>query len=527
MFLQQVNKYLTDRQNAMQLFPVQRRSTITHWTNCQISRVTSYALLRSVSLKYRKYSIIHLLVRLFQKKSFYFKKLQSTKSIEEWFPHFTDIHHARWMGCYQLRSSKLQTQKADFWLSYRWLLNSSRFSLRYLQHDTSNILFQRILRPKFIYLLSTSLINNFVVPEQFKIRSLLSTTNSCVFVYPKYTRRFKRSSYFFLLILQENKFVHMDWLFSVFHYDSKYSFTLFPLANNFKISIFKRLNFQKLWLLSQLDSFSIYTSKQFSLTASSVNHSFKSFALRKLDFNATSIPSWTSILYKNRLKLNSLSSLTRHLRIRRIRFKPGYMRIWRDSRVNIQEILEMRIRYQYRLTTKLQQLHRQQQSRVFTYSTTTIFFILLGSQISVDMWSTLELLRSDSIYLNGKICTNSFVHLFLHDCVQALINIKFYFLVRFLQNRGIWTFTRINKIFYRKFRIKGSNTDVRMRKKLPWTFLHLQNSYLDVLPYLEVDYFTLSSFVILDQRAAKFWLPVRAYTLELNILNMYNWKYIT
>jgi hypothetical protein len=67
----------------------------------------------------------------------------------------------------------------------------------------------------------------------------------------------------------------------------------------------------------------------------------------------------------------------------------------------------------------------------------------------------------------------------------------------------------------------------RMRKTLPWTFLHLQGAYTDILPYLEVDYFTLSSFVILDQRIVKVWLPIRAYALELNIINMYNWKYIT
>ena len=218
---------------------------------------------------------------------------------------------------------------------------------------------------------------------------------------------------------------------------------------------------------------------------------------------------------------------SKYLRIRRLKFKPGYSRLWRDSRVGIKEILEMKIRYQNRLTLKLHQLYRHQDRGPSTYSTATIFFALLGAQISVDMWSTLELFNNEVIYLNGKLCVNHHTHLFLQDLIQVIINLKFYFLMRFLQNQIFLTVARFNKIFYRKYRTRPSQSFVRVHKKLPCTFFHLQSAYVDILPYLEVDYFTLSSFVILDQRALKLWVPIRAYTLELNILNMYNWKYIT
>lgn len=527
MFLKQVPTFLNSAQKRINSFVIQNRLSHSYRTKFRISRFKS-SILRCLHLqRLFKYTVPYVTPRRFRKISFYFNQRQFTKFTLDLVYNFTYVRNIQWIYHYRSRFDKWLIRRSDFCLQCGKVLNSSTSSLRYMQNNMSNIMFQAIIQHKFTSLRFTSLTNNSILSLPFKTLNLLPSINSSVLVHPKYTRRFKRSPYFFLLILQENKVVHIDWIFAAFNYDSKYSFTLFPSANNFKISIFKRLNFQKIWLLNQLDSFSTYTNKQFSSISSLTKYSFISPISVKVQANLTLLPSWSSILYETRTKLNSSSSFTRHLRIRRIRFKPGYMRIWRDSRMNIQEILEMRIRYQYRLTTKLQQLYNQQQSRMFTYSTATVFFLLLGSQLSVDMWSTLELLRSDSIYLNGRICTNSFTHLFLHDFVQVVINLKFYFLVRFLQNRAIWTLARTNKIFYRKFRIKGANIDIRMRKKLPWTFLHLQNSYLDILPYLEVDYFTLSSFVILDQRAAKLWLPIRAYTLELNILNMYNWKYIT
>ena len=319
----------------------------------------------------------------------------------------------------------------------------------------------------------------------------------------------------------------MDWLTSVYKYSPFYSFTLFPAANNFKMSIFKRLNFQKHLLTIQLNSYSFTSHDLLKVSASSIQKFYDlkfvsplyssvkmNFALTKYCFTTSYLDSYSS-------------GISPYIHVRRIKFKPGYSRLWRESRSDIQEILEMKIRYQNRLTLRLHQLYRQQGINLLTRSTVTVFFSLLGSQISTDMWSTLELLKNELIYVNGQVCTNLFLHLFVHDLIQVVINLKFYFVTRFLQNRAFLTSSRINKIFYRKYRMRKSTLTPRVQKTLPCTFLHLQGAYIDVLPYLEVDYFTLSSFVILDQRIVKTWLPIRAYVLDLNIINMYNWKYIT
>lgn len=346
-------------------------------------------------------------------------------------------------------------------------------------------------------------------------------------VLPKYSRRFKRSLFFFLLLLRETKLSKIDWLTSVYKYSPFYTFTLFPSANNFKMSIFKRLNFQKHLLTTQLNTYSHMSYSLLKVPAHSIQKfydlTFSLFPYSSIKMNFALTEGRFTTSYPD----NYSNAMSRYIHVRRIKLKPGYSRLWRESRSDIQEILEMKIRYQNRLTLRLHQLYRQQGINLLTRSTVTVFFSLLGSQISTDMWSTLELLKSELIYVNGQVCTNLFLHLFLHDLIQVVINLKFYFLTRFLQNRAFITSSRINKIFYRKYRLRKPTLTPRVQKTLPWTFLHLQGAYIDILPYLEVDYFTLSSFVILDQHIVKTWLPIRAYVLDLNIINMYNWKYIT
>lgn len=421
-----------------------------------------------------------------------------------------------------------------FTLNIKSLLNSwthSMHTVLFLSHKFQS----QIIKVRFSQRLPQDrLVKYFIdtckLPAQLKLSPFQWSNTSMstrLAISPKYTFRFKRSLFFFLLIFQNLHRTDSNWLTTVSKYSPIYTFTLFPSSNNFKLSIFKRLNLQKYLLNTQLDSYKWTSDKLFNvqIMKSRTLHGdpiTQSLTTSARD-NFTAVQVSLGITYLNTYR----SNISRYVRVRRLRFKPGYARLWRESRSDIKEILEMQVRYQNRLTLKLQKLHRQQRSRLFTYSTATVFFSLMSSQISVDMWSTLELLRSEVIYINGRICTNHFMHLFLHDFLQIIVNIKFYFLMRFIQNRVVFTSARINKIFYRKYRLKNPNTTLRVQRKLPWKFFHLQSGHLDVLPYLEVDYFTLSSFVILDQRAAKTWVPIRAYALELTILNMYNWKYIT
>ena len=128
-------------------------------------------------------------------------------------------------------------------------------------------------------------LDSFHLPVQIRRIHEMPSSESVILVYPRYTRRFKRSLFFFLLLLQESKLTSIDWLTSVFNYSPFYSFTLFPVANTFKISIFKRLNMQKRLLTAQ-----VYSYNDFCRT------NFRTKPLPLLLFPAKSFPSGSSDL---------------------------------------------------------------------------------------------------------------------------------------------------------------------------------------------------------------------------------------
>lgn len=55
----------------------------------------------------------------------------------------------------------------------------------------------------------------------------------------------------------------------------------------------------------------------------------------------------------------------------------------------------------------------------------------------------------------------------------------------------------------------------------------LQNSWYDVPRFFEVDYFTLSTFVISTAMRRYNSHPLPVHTLRILVFNMYNWKYMT
>ena len=223
------------------------------------------------------------------------------------------------------------------------------------------------------------------LPGQFQVRRFKIQLNSSIVVFPQFTRRFKRSVFFFFLLFQETQVSKIDFTFAAGNAFPFYSFTLFPSANQFKISIFKRLNFQKYLLSSQIEAYGYESSNLLNTNFLKV-HIFS----KNQPILTSFIPKQSNFIFsKPVLQLMypnlKLPGSSRYVRIRRIRFKPGYSRLWREGRSNIKEILEMKIRYQNRLTLRLHQLHRQVSPFCFTYSTVTALFALLGSQMSVDM----------------------------------------------------------------------------------------------------------------------------------------------
>jgi hypothetical protein len=239
-------------------------------------------------------------------------------------------------------------------------------------------------------------------------------------------------------------------------------------------------------------------------------------------------PHWLANLHLNLLGKRVGRSL--NPRIRRIRFKPGYNRLWRVARTSIRDLLDLTTRYQYRLTPKLQKRYFQYRKLNTEYLSFTLGYALLSARFAHDNWILKELLNTGNVYLNGWNCTNLHTRLFTNDFIQLVINLKFYIVTRWLKNITSHKRTKVSKIFYRKLRpgvSRGPTKTPKKSRNLPTYFFDLQNLYSDIPKCFEVDYFTLSIFIVHDQLFFEKQLPTRSSKIDHLTLNMYNWKYIT
>ena len=364
-------------------------------------------------------------------------------------------------------------------------------------------------------------------------RELFSQSASCpiqtpvLSIEPLTTSQFTRSPLFFIN-LTPLKTQLTDVLFSIESLRQTPSYLVFPDANDLKVSIFRRLNEQKSFFTSR-------TLKKITLEGSTPDK-LKSVSYTKhYDFQIKSYfkpITERSFTFKTLLSTHSSKvSMFPYVnpKIKRIRFKPGYGRIWRAGRKSIREILNLTNRYQYRLSPKLQQIYFTLRKSNFqsVHSTNTLGFALMMTRFAADSWSLKGLLSSGSVFLNGFLVTNQEVRLFVNDFIQLIVHIKFYIAWKWIQNYSMTRKNRVNKVFYRKFRPSTSNKDIKVVRPLPLWFYDLQYAFSEIPHFFEVDYFTLSVFVLYDELPLEKSTPSRARLFDPLILNMYNWKYIT
>ena len=309
---------------------------------------------------------------------------------------------------------------------------------------------------------------------------------------------------------------------------SKIKYLVFPKANDIKTKVFRRLNKQKLLFQSRFLQSSFFKHRPNS-------HISRRKMRRKVTFGA--IPTYIEMGLGYTTLLNQLPSVryglkfyrkeNKNLRIRRIRFKPGYGRLWREGRRDAKEIYNLSSRYQYRLTPKLHKLYMGNRQNKDTGPIVNLEFALTTAKIVPDAWSVREILNSNYVYVNGYTCLNPNMRLFEGDFVQLIVNFKFYIINKWLKSWFELKLKRINKAFYRKFRPATFNKDIKVVRPLPYWFFDLQYTFCDIPKYFEVDYFTLSIFVLHERVSLEKWVPTKSALADFRAVNMYNWKYIT
>ena len=301
---------------------------------------------------------------------------------------------------------------------------------------------------------------------------------------------------------------------------------IFPKANDVKSLIFNRLRRQKSDFATLVGRFNhrSYGSHGNEIIDSSLSgyrtSAYRSSSCSPIPFFTPQRAAWS--LFKTAYHKQENSS-----HVSRIKFKPGYNTMWRAARISLRELLEMPIKYQYRLTPRIQKRYFRSRQIGQDINSLTISFTLSTSHLAADNSSTASLIEQGAVYLNGHVCKNKSACLFTGDFLQLVVSLRYYILLRWMQATFLTRRSRANKIYYQKYRPSSFNKQISVVRDLPKWFFDLQFSYTDVPKYIEVDYFTLSAFVLNDHFSQGKWLPVRAWNFNEDTLNMYNWKYIT
>jgi hypothetical protein len=220
----------------------------------------------------------------------------------------------------------------------------------------------------------------------------------------------------------------------------------------------------------------------------------------------------------------------RDVKLGRIRFKPGYQKLWRQARGALQESLNLKFQYQKRLTKHISRYYTQVNRYLFASSETSAQNIILYSLILPDTNSVLSFFKKGLFFLNGQQLLSLKQLLVPNDFIQIIISIWYYIMYRWLYN---WTLLRTQKfqrLVYRKglaSKYQLMKTKKKSSRYTPSWVRDVRYDNVDIKPYLEVDYLTLSLFLLNDPYLLLYYSPDNLPDLKLNIYRMYNWKYIT
>jgi len=293
------------------------------------------------------------------------------------------------------------------------------------------------------------------------------------------------------------------------------------LSNSFRlINSVDRFSYQ---LYYQLFKVNQYTNEKHKVFNNNKNPNTLSYSmnLRNIYYN-----------FDYQTKGVDVSDLYIHseVRIPRVRFKPGYQRIWRQVRTALKVSLNVKFQYQQQLTKYLVKFYHLSSKYLLSYSESTLDKIVVYSHLLPDMSTTQLFSTNGFLYLNGKVTNSLSTVVIKNDLVQLVVSLWYYSITRWFLN---WTNDRVRKfkrLVYRKnkpLQYKVMKNKKQQSYYTPNWIYQTRYDNTDVKPYLEVDFFTLSVFVLTDTYIQYYHKVDDMPDLRNSTYMLYNWKYIT
>ena len=231
-------------------------------------------------------------------------------------------------------------------------------------------------------------------------------------------------------------------------------------------------------------------------------------------------------LFKN----NNATHSNLDIKIHRIKFKPGYQRVWREARSSFKDLMGIKFLYQHQLTKFIHLFLKKTNQKSLLSQEMTLDKILIYSRIVPDYTTFMSFFNSDIIYINGKKPIKRDLNCVLNDFIQVVVSKWYYIFYRWLLNWNILRSKKIKRLLYRKglsTRYTIMKTHKQRSQTIPdWVF-NSRYDFSDIKSFLEVDYFSLSTFIIYDPYVTFYYSPTKLLYPKTSIYRLYNWKYIT
>lgn len=217
-----------------------------------------------------------------------------------------------------------------------------------------------------------------------------------------------------------------------------------------------------------------------------------------------------------------------HFKLSRIRFKPGYQRLWRNFRLALAESINFKYIYQQQLTKYLTKFYRKCSSNSFYLNENTLDKIILSSKIIPDYGVLNLFLHNNYVFINHVSVSDPLILIYRNDFLQVEISIWFYIYSKWMLSWLRYRNGRFKRLVFKKS-LSGRYKIMKRRKQRSyytpnWIF-KVRFDFLYVKSFLEVDYLTLSVFIIYDFSFFYFFKPNFFYDNKQLIYRLYNWKY--
>lgn len=121
---------------------------------------------------------------------------------------------------------------------------------------------------------------------------------------------------------------------------------------------------------------------------------------------------------------------TGDIKITRVKFKPGYQRLWRDSRSALKDLIGLNFIYQKQLTKYLVKFYRKTSLSFFSQNELSLYKLIIYSRISPD-YNTFNLFYSSKLFfLNGFLPTSKDIICVINDFIQLVVSKWYYIFFR-------------------------------------------------------------------------------------------------